>query len=507
MNNKYKHTSILLVVLVMLAAIIIMTVQATPTHCAPVNDPSENYCPLSTEGHTYSEWQTIQTQTCTKFLLETRSCLCGYGNVRRTEPLGHDMGEWTTILSPTCTENGHEERQCLRCTLQAMQTLPATGHDWGKWSITQECSCELPEIQTHTCNSCGITETKESTPATGHTFGEWKITQTQSCVNDEIKTRQCDICHHTEESRTPATGHNFGEYTQTKVPTCTKEGTKQRTCSVCGETSKTSIVALGHSYKNDYCTRCGAEHPDHWPKTYSDSGVTITIHKITGYGGGNTTCYVAEVQMTDYTRFFTACGKNTYGGTSTTSSAAKLQNAVLAINGCYSAPYLDYTVVRRGVLYNGANRNLCLPAVYSSKTGLFSNVWEGQRNELTGKKVQELVDAGLVTDTFCFGPPILVDGVVTGGTSGGRAQRTFIGTNGKPGYLLLCVSNGRYSDGVSAGLTYKEMGQLMKDYGCTFGIPLDGGGSSTMVFKGQILNQLADGQERNWIVDFACIGY
>lgn len=506
-KNRGFISPIVLAVLLLFASVIIMTVQAAPTLCKPVTEPSETYCPLSKEGHQFSDWTTIQTQTCTDFLLETRGCTCGFGEIRRTDELGHQMSEFVVMNDPTCTETGHQESTCARCKRVETMIIEATGHTWSEWKIAQEQTCDLPELQTSTCLSCNITETKQTKDAAGHQYGEWKKIQEMTCTNDEVQTRICQVCGNEDHASKSAPGHKYGEFKTVKNSTCTKNGTKQRTCSTCSYVDSQDIPKLGHSYQNGYCVRCNAEHPDHWPKTYQDSGVKITIYKITGYGGGNTTCYVADVQLTDYSRFFTACGKNKYGGQSGTQAAAKLQNAVLAINGCYSAPYLDYTVVRRGVIYNGANRNLCLPAVYSSKTGLFSNVWEGQRNDLIGKKVQDLVNAGLVTDTFCFGPPILVDGVVTGGTGGGRAQRTFIGTDGKPGHLLLCVSNGRYSDGVSAGLTYKEMGQLMKDYGCNFGIPLDGGGSSTMVFKGQVLNQLADGQERTWIVDFCCVGY
>ena len=175
---------------------------------------------------------------------------------------------------------------------------------------------------------------------------------------------------------------------------------------------------------------------------------------------------------------------------------------MFAINGCYSAPYLDYTVVRRGVIYNGGSRNCNSPAFYSSVTGLFG---DNKMLGVNGVKVSDAVAQGLITDTFCFGPAILQNGEVTVGNDSSRAQRTFIGTDGKPGHMIICVSNGRYSDGVSAGLTYKEMATLLQEYGCTFGIPLDGGGSSTMVFKGKILNQLANDQERGYIVDFCCI--
>lgn len=454
--------------------------------------------------HQYKE--TVIQPTCTEAGYTVFTCACGeeYTDCV-TEALGHVIKE-TVINDATCTENGLKESYCTRCDWTNEVIITAEGHRYLPWQDVDEPTCEHDGLEKHTCEICGYEETR-CVEALGHNIGEWVEVSKLTCETNEYSYRQCSRCDYKEEHTVETRGHDWSSWKTTKEPTCSSKGQKERrcTCSSCGKVETEAIGKTSHNYVNGYCTRCNAEDANHYPKVYEDAGVKITIYKITGYGGGNTTCYVADVQLTDYSRFFTACGKNKYGGQSGTQAAAKLQNAVLAINGCYSAPYLDYTVVRRGVIYNGANRNLCLPAVYSSKTGLFSNVWEGQRNDLAGKKVQDLVDAGLVTDTFCFGPPILVDGVVTGGTSGGRAQRTFIGTDGKPGHLLLCVSNGRYSDGVSAGLTYKEMGQLMKDYGCNFGIPLDGGGSSTMVFKGQVLNQLANGQERTWIVDFCCV--
>ena len=242
-----------------------------------------------------------------------------------------------------------------------------------------------------------------------------------------------------------------------------------------------------------------------FPLTYSDSTCTITITRE-WYGASDTTgawCYVAHLQFTDYSRFSTACANGRYNnGSETTSHAANRLGAIFAVNGCYSAPYLNYIVVRGGTICNGRNRNLWVPAVYSSRNGMLLNAWEtGGTPGIAGHNVAELVEEGAVTDTFCFGPPILANGSITANSGGSRAQRTFIGTNGTPGDIWIVVTEGRKVDGVSAGLTYKECAKLLKSKGCTFGVPLDGGGSSTMVFQGKVLNHLQGGAERR-IVDF-----
>lgn len=371
------------------------------------------------------------------------------------------FSDWSTTIAATCTENGIEMRKCECGTIEE-NIIKALGHD-----IITTTTSEL------------------------------------TCTQNGIKVTTCVRCDYESEEVTEAIGHRWSDYTISKNATCTKDGSKERSCDICKEVETIAITKLNHSYKNGKCTRCKTEDPNHFPKVYQDDGVTITIHKVTGYGAGNTTCYVAEIQLTDYKRFFTACGKNTYGGQSSTSAAAKLQNAVFAVNGCYSAPYLGYQVVRKGVIYNGGDRNCGTPGVYSSMTGIFGSPAMLGINGMTAK---DAVAQGLLTDTFCFGPAGLINGVNQSKQNNDRAQRTFIGSNGTPGHMVIGVCNGRYSDGVSAGLTYYEINELLLDYGCTFGIPLDGGGSSTMVFNGQILNQLANNQERNWIVDFVCIG-
>ena len=235
-----------------------------------------------------------------------------------------------------------------------------------------------------------------------------------------------------------------------------------------------------------------------YPMVYKDATATITVTKE---WYKNAWCYVAHLQFTNYSRFGTANANNTYGGYETTSHAAARLGAILTVNGDYASPYLGYTVIRKGVIYNGADKNLYTPAVYSSNSGRFMDAYPGGGESIFGQNVASLVKQGLVTDSLCFGPPFIEQGQITNiYDTTSRAQRTFIGTNGNPGDIWVVVSDGRYNDGVSAGLTYRECAELLKSKGCTFGIPLDGGGSSTMVFRGVALN--ANGYNQRAVRDF-----
>lgn len=68
---------------------------------------------------------------------------------------------------------------------------------------------------------------------------------------------------------------------------------------------------------------------------------------------------------------------------------------------------------------------------------------------------------------------------------GGRNPRTAIGYT-EDNNLVLVAADGR--EGSSVGLTLVELAKLMKTLGCTNAINLDGGGSTVMYIKGQIVN-------------------
>lgn len=67
----------------------------------------------------------------------------------------------------------------------------------------------------------------------------------------------------------------------------------------------------------------------------------------------------------------------------------------------------------------------------------------------------------------------------------GRNPRTAIGYT-EDNNLVLVAVDGR--EGSSVGLTLVELAKLMKTLGCTNAINLDGGGSTVMYIKGQIVN-------------------
>jgi exopolysaccharide biosynthesis protein len=93
---------------------------------------------------------------------------------------------------------------------------------------------------------------------------------------------------------------------------------------------------------------------------------------------------------------------------------------------------------------------------------------------------------------FEFGPLLIVNGEKSEMTdfSGGLAPRTAIGQL-KNGAVLLAVADGRRID--SIGATYKDMQTVLYANGAVNAIGLDGGSSTTMVYRGDLVNTPSGG--------------
>src|SRR5690606_3981740 len=76
-----------------------------------------------------------------------------------------------------------------------------------------------------------------------------------------------------------------------------------------------------------------------------------------------------------------------------------------------------------------------------------------------------------------------------------RHPRTAVGINQDTSKLYIIVVDGRQV--TSAGMTLFELADYMLSIGCYNAMNLDGGGSSTMVVRGEIENSPSDGIERD----------
>lgn len=157
--------------------------------------------------------------------------------------------------------------------------------------------------------------------------------------------------------------------------------------------------------------------------------------------------------------------------------------AVLAVNGDNAIALADVFTVRNGALYNDAKTrgDVCVlycdghmevysPESYRHKDVLAAEPWQ----------------------IWCFGPSLLdregkplkefnIDVSLQR-----RHPRTVIGYY-EPGHYCFVVIDGRGGD-YSEGATIAETVEIMSELGCTRAYNLDGGASSMMIYRGELVN-------------------
>ncbi|MBP2369436.1 phosphodiester glycosidase family protein [Pseudonocardia parietis] len=102
--------------------------------------------------------------------------------------------------------------------------------------------------------------------------------------------------------------------------------------------------------------------------------------------------------------------------------------------------------------------------------------------------------SGAEAETAVGGSPVLRDGApVPGLDTASRDPRSAAGVT-EDGRLVLLTADGR--DSTSAGLTLAETAEQLRRAGAVDGVNLDGGGSSTLVYRGQVVNRPSEDAQR-----------
>lgn len=151
----------------------------------------------------------------------------------------------------TCTENGYgASAWCPLCGAVQIRgsVIPATGHAYGDWVVTEEATCTKDGIETSTCANCGDVKTNviEKKGHTEEIIPAVKPTCENPGLTEGIKCSVCGKILKAQETGEPATGHAYGEWTVSEEATCTKEGKKISVCQNCGDTQTETIPAPGH---------------------------------------------------------------------------------------------------------------------------------------------------------------------------------------------------------------------------------------------------------------------
>ena len=267
-----------------------------------------------------------------------------------------------------------------------------------------------------------------------------------------------------------------------------------------------STVATTNTSSNTAQSSQAAKTATVTDSSYKDENISINLTETTV---NDTQVYVADVTVSSSEYLKTAFAQNSFGTnvTAKTSVTAADNDAILAVNGDYYGANSSGYVIRNGVVYRDTvreNSNNGDLAIY--KDGSFKIIYEDQIS------ADQLVKDGVV-NLLAFGPALVENGEIVVGKNQevGQAMasnpRTAIGIIDENHYIIV-VSDGRTSE--SEGLSLYQLAEVMKSYGAKTAYNLDGGGSSTLYFNGQVINKPTTGGNKiseRAVSDIVYIGY
>lgn len=212
--------------------------------------------------------------------------------------------------------------------------------------------------------------------------------------------------------------------------------------------------------------------------------------------------YALKIKLKKSDSIKLVLGQDKQGGAETTLAAVNRYKAAVGVNAGGFADsggkrYPLSTTIISGKYVDGFQA--------SYKDLFFVGVNEA--NKLVGGKFssKEQLDALGPRFGASFVPILMKNGQTTAipdkwRSAPKRAPRTVIASY-KDNQLLFLIADG-YNEKGSSGATLAEMQLLLKRYGALDGYNLDGGGSSTLVFNGQVINRPSDGKLRKLPTNF-----
>ncbi len=214
------------------------------------------------------------------------------------------------------------------------------------------------------------------------------------------------------------------------------------------------------------------------------------------------TYFVCDIKLSDVSQLRTAFAGDDFrsGIYEAVSDIAGRYNPVLAINADFCRYHREGVIIRNGevlrrqnikkhhLLIVDENGNLSAQTDRSGKQGLVANKLEQQNT----------------WQTFEFGPVLVENGQAAelplksfyiNCNEGYYEPRTAIGQLGPLHYIVIVVDGRR--DGYSTGASIPQLQQLFLDEGAQFAFNLDGGGSTTLYFLGEVINMPSGGKQRS----------
>ena len=203
--------------------------------------------------------------------------------------------------------------------------------------------------------------------------------------------------------------------------------------------------------------------------------------------------YIAHIYERDVDSYRSGFGSARLNGRDTADACvmARRYRAVLGMTGdnLLHSDYNRGMMVRDGRIF----RAMTQASVMALTEDFSMRIYNAQDSAMLNE-----IDAG-TQDTFAFGPPLILNGVLCEKVDDDRVgrinPRAGLGMV-EPGHFVAIVVDGRLPH-YSHGMLLSDYAKLFLDEGCVMAYNLDGGASATMVFMGEYINKRADNHYRS----------
>ena len=160
--------------------------------------------------HSYTLTSTVPA-SCTAAGLNTYTCSCGDSYTETIAATGHNYGDWSLTTAPDCLTEGTESRVCANDASHVeTRPIPALGHVAGSPTteniVDPGCLTAGSYDLVVYCQECGAELSREAIfiEALGHKWGEWEVTTPAKIDVEGVETRTCINCETTETRAIPA---------------------------------------------------------------------------------------------------------------------------------------------------------------------------------------------------------------------------------------------------------------------------------------------------------------
>lgn len=213
------------------------------------------------------------------------------------------------------------------------------------------------------------------------------------------------------------------------------------------------------------------------------------------------TYFVCDIQLSDISQMRSAFAGDEFasGIFEAVSDIASRYSPVLAINADFCRYHRDGVIIRNGELLRKQNIQKHHLLIVDENGDM------SVQTDRSGKQglVADRLMAQNTWQTFEFGPVLVEDGqpcalpksFYVSCAEGYDNPRTAIGQKGPLHYIVIVVDGRR--DGYSTGASIPQLQQLFMDEGVDFAFNLDGGGSTTLYFLGEVVNMPSGGKQRS----------